>query len=437
MRTASKPQSHWSRFGWVAAVFALGVGVPARFLPQMATAAELASLQTEVTTLRPSGPQGLQTFLQRHAQELAPGKVPPAPLGTALDQLCQMKDCYASRLYWYTDLEAAKAAAQASGKPILSLRLLGNLDQDLSCANSRFFRVALYPNAAIAQLLRERFILHWQSERPVPKVTIDFGNGRTLERTITGNSIHYILAADGRPLEAIPGLYGPQAFLGQLQQSLLLAEQIKQCPSAEQLRFLQQYHQTRLTELQRRWRADLQRVGVTVPPQLVNNPSRTSASPNAVQAGRVAVTKMNVEFPVLLAMQAFANQQRTLTEITDQQAWQKLAQLYLSSARLDTNSVALIQQKKTQGAALEDTPIPLSAIVQNLETAIALDTVRNEYMLHGQLHQWFIQSRVTGNLARLNATVYQDLFLTPANDPWLGLLSPDSFSAIDRDGLNP
>ena len=55
-----------------------------------------------------------------------------------------------------------------------------------------------------------------KSVRPVPKVTIDFGGGRKLERTLTGNSIHYVLDADGRPVEAIPGLYGPQAFLVQL-----------------------------------------------------------------------------------------------------------------------------------------------------------------------------------------------------------------------------
>lgn len=95
-------------------------------------------------------------------------------------------------MYWYTDIEQAKAAARTSGKPILSLRLLGSLDQDLSCANSRFFRVALYPNVEISKLLQDPLILHWQSVRPVPKVTIDFGDGRKLERTITGNSIHYI-----------------------------------------------------------------------------------------------------------------------------------------------------------------------------------------------------------------------------------------------------
>ena len=64
-------------------------------------------------------------------------------------------------LYWFTDLGAAIAEATRTGKPILSLRLLGRLDQELSCANSRFFRKLLYPDAPINQLLRERFVLHW------------------------------------------------------------------------------------------------------------------------------------------------------------------------------------------------------------------------------------------------------------------------------------
>jgi hypothetical protein len=64
----------------------------------------------------------------------------------ALDSICQQKDCHASKLYWYTDLEQAKSAAQAQGKLILSLRLLGRLDEDLSCANSRLFRITLYAN---------------------------------------------------------------------------------------------------------------------------------------------------------------------------------------------------------------------------------------------------------------------------------------------------
>jgi len=134
-------------------------------------------------------------------------------IGAAIDAVAAQKDASFSGLYWYTDLEQAKAAAQASHKPILSLRLLGTLDTEFSCANSRFFRTVLYANADVSKALRERFVLHWQSVRPVPKVTIDMGDGRVISRTITGNSIHYVLDAEGRPVDAIPGLYGPKAFL--------------------------------------------------------------------------------------------------------------------------------------------------------------------------------------------------------------------------------
>lgn len=121
-----------------------------------------------------------------------------------------------SGLHWYTDLDEAKAAAQREHKPILSLRLLGNLDEDLSCANSRFFKTILYTDPRIAAVMREKYVLHWKSVRPVPKVTIDFGDGRVIQTTITGNSVHYILDENGRVTDAIPGMYTPNAFLNAL-----------------------------------------------------------------------------------------------------------------------------------------------------------------------------------------------------------------------------
>src|SRR5262249_3390832 len=141
------------------------------------------------------------------------GDASAARLRDALTRVARQYDAYASRLYWYTDLDEAVRVARRDNRPILSLRLLGNLDEELSCANSRFFRTALYPNAEIARYLRQNFVFHWKSERPAPRITIDFGDGRKLERTITGNSVHYILDSKGRPVDAIPGLYGPKAFL--------------------------------------------------------------------------------------------------------------------------------------------------------------------------------------------------------------------------------
>ncbi len=119
-------------------------------------------------------------------------------LSAALDAVSQQKNSYLAGMYWYTDMGEAKAAAKKFGKPILSLRLLGKLSDEFSCANSRFFRTILYSNFTISEKLRKDFVLHWKSVRPVPHVTIDFGDGRKLERTLTGNSIHYILDVEGR-----------------------------------------------------------------------------------------------------------------------------------------------------------------------------------------------------------------------------------------------
>lgn len=383
-----------------------------------------SQLSQEVTTLRQQGSRGLQTFLKSHASAMSSPET-----RAALDALCQQRDCYASRLYWYTDIEQAKAAAKVSGKPILSLRLLGRLDQDLSCANSRFFRVALYPNAEISQLLSERYILHWQSVRPVPKITIDFGDGRQMERTITGNSIHYILDAEGRPIDAIPGLYGPKAFLRQLQQGEVAVKEYNKLAASDRATYLQRYHRDRLNSIQTQWIADLSRLGIKTPPQLVEAPT-----PTAEVAGSLAVAKSAVETPMLRAIRTVGQNQTALEEITDQQAWNKIAQLYTADAKLDKNSVSLIRAKKFQSG--NNQADSLSKLVKNFETTMAVDTVRNEYTLHNKIHQWFIQGYETNNVEALNEKVYAQLFLTPSSDPWLGLLPSDSYSAIDNDGIH-
>ncbi|MDM9581432.1 MULTISPECIES: hypothetical protein [unclassified Nostoc] len=400
--------------------------------------AETSKLSQEVSVLRKQGPKGLEVFLKSHAKTLntaSSGAALPSPaLRLALDELCQQRDCYASRLYWYTDIEQAKAAAKTSGKPILSLRLLGRLNQDLSCANSRFFRVALYPNVEISKLLQDRFILHWQSVRPVPKVTIDFGDGRKLERTITGNSIHYVLDASGRPIDAIPGLYSPKGFLRQLQQAELAVKNYSKLTPSDRESYLRKYHSDRLNSIQAQWVADLSRLGIQSPPKLVEIPSNPSQPPTAEIASSLAVSKMRVETPMLTALQSGAERnQNALAEITDQKVWDKIAQLYAADVKLDQNSISLIKAKKSQSVNTPEDNLPI--IVKNFEATMALDTVRNEYMLHSQIHQWFMQGKQTRSVEALNEQVYGQLFLTPSSDPWLGLFPSDSYSAIDNDGI--
>ncbi len=398
------------------------------------TAGDPTNLSQQIAQLRSQGSAGLQRFLQDHAQELkATTGLPTPTLRKQLDALCKQRDCHASQLYWHTDFAKAQAAAKASNKPILSLRLLGNLDDELSCANSRFFRVALYPNAQVSQYLRDRFVLHWQSVRPAPVMTIDFGDGRQIKRTVTGNSIHYVLNADGQPIEALPGLYGPQAFLQHLQRADELWQQTANLNESDRQQALQTYHQRRLEAIQSAWVQNLQTAGIEDVPALQTLP--TSNAPTAIDAAPIAVGKAMVEIPLVssaMSLSMLANQNRTqLDQATEPQTWGKLAGFHADLARLDENSKSLMRSKHTAYRA----PEQLAKTVQNFEQAMAIDTVRNEYLLHSRLHQWFVEANRTGTIDQLNEKVYAELFLTPSSDPWLGLVSPDIYSAIEGDGI--
>ncbi len=242
-------------------------------LQQLAVqAASDEGAEEAIAELRAHGPAGLDALFAAHAAAIQqasdrvylPSKEKdPAwqRIRHALDSVGGQRDCHSSRLFWYTDFKEAQAAARQSQKPILSLRLLGKLTDEYSCANSRFFRATLYPNKEVADMLRERFVLHWQTVRPVPTVTIDFGDGRKLLRTVTGNSAHYVLSTDGQPLDVLPGIYGPQAFLRCLERAEQLAHAVMaDGPATSSL--VAEYHRHRSAALDRAWQHDLKRLNL-------------------------------------------------------------------------------------------------------------------------------------------------------------------------------
>ena len=384
--------------------------------------------------LRGLGHVGFDALLATHAALLAQhGEMDPQwlRLRAALDVVGGQKDCHASRLFWHTNFADAKAEAQQIGRPILSLRLLGNLDEELSCANSRFFRTTLYANASVSEYLRDHFVLHWKSVRPVPRITIDMGDGRKIERTITGNSIHYVLDADGDVVDALPGLYGPRAFLAGLKTGENMAQQVMKVGFYQRARLLENYHSTGLAALTQRWGNDLAQVE-TAP----SVPVALKASPEAMQR---AVSKSVVERPL---MNSLAPRRAALEQSMDDALWTKIAALHKDDAVLDTHSVALIRAKTRPAgeamrlalskARVED---PMLKTVQNLQRSIAEDTVRNEYLFHAKIHEWLAAPGVARKVDALNRRVYAELFLTPDTDPWLGLVPNDTFSALENGGL--
>jgi hypothetical protein len=179
----------------------------------------------------------------------------------------------------------------------VSLRLLGRLDEDLSCANSRYFRKLLYPRPEIAALMRERFVLHWQSVRPVPVVTFEL-EGRRLVRTLTGNSLHAILDGKGRPVDALPGLVAPEVFVEELLCAHHMATRVASLGDAEHASCLASMHASAA-----------QRTAAAVAARQAAPP------PRAVRASVLAPTKHAVEAPLLAQLRALA---RTLEEDTRQ-----------------------------------------------------------------------------------------------------------------------
>jgi hypothetical protein len=417
-------------------------------LARQAVSTNSSRSATAIEQLRAAGPSGLDAMFRVYGERIQKQHDNPVAtdadwprLRTAFDAIAQQRDAYASHLYWYTDLGQAKAAASASGKPILSLRLLGKLNEEYSCANSRFFRTTLYPNAEVSRYLRDHFILHWQSVRPVPRITIDMGDGRRIERTITGNSIHYILDANGNPIDALPGLYGARAFLTELDHAVAAEQQASKLSGSDREHFLANYHATRLAQIQQQFSTDLAIINQTP----TAYPTTSTRSPDAIAAVPRAISKTAVERPMLRsgAESVLALDRNRLDLTTADSLWQKIAELHNDQAALDSSSVRLIQLKQPPTAA-EATRItaskafvetPMLRMLRNLQRSIAEDTVQNEYQLHASIHGWFANGTAPANLEALNSKIYTELFLTPNSDNWLGLAPAEVYSALDGGGL--
>jgi hypothetical protein len=408
---------------------------------------EQQKLQTELDQLTAVAYDGNKEQIIKLEANIAESNRQIERMTAVIDQIGGQRSCSVSRLYWYTDLEQAQAEAARTGRPILSLRMLGKLTDEYSCANSRFFRTALYSNKQISDYLRDNYVLHWQSVRPVPRVTIDFGDGRKLERTLTGNSAHYILTSSGEPLDVLPGLYAPKAFHDWLTRSQTLHNEYLAADESTRPDTLKQYHQERRRGVYASWLHDVQKLGgnhVMDVERRINdavtlaNRLKTE-SPLAVAASRMSESKTAAEAP-LLRFASFSGP--WIEHGMDDELWNAIATFHRDDVQLDEPSIKLIRREFPLAGAAGRLAVsksvqedPVLRMVRSFEDSMNLDTVRNEYLLHRRIHEVFADGEpVTANFDGLNEWVYAELFLTPSSDPWLGLAPRDVYTALEGDG---
>ncbi len=368
--------------------------------PAALTVAARAALDTDpgtagaaIATLRAAGPAGLDAFLAIHGAELPATANAGDPRAAALDAICAQRHCAASHLFWFTDLDAARAEARRTGRPILSLRLLGRLDEDASCANSRYFRTLLYSDPAIADVLRSRFVLHWQSARPIPRVTIDYGDGRREQRTITGNSVHLVLDTDGAVVDAIPGLYAPAVFLRHVEDAARFAATISALPKADRAARVQERHANALVQIAR-----------------IDGANQAEAP--ALSADRLAMTKSLVERPLLKAVAGAPGPDTRVVSAPP-----------VPRAALSANARAFVVAEAQRRGA------DPARMLADLRRTLARDTDTNE-SLRLQVHAGLASGAPTDPDA-FTSWVYANVFRAPLEDPTMGLTPSTAFLALD------
>lgn len=382
--------------------------------------------------LRAAGQAGFDALEAAFQEAVAPAALKPGlvdQLRADLDAVSGQRYGHRSRLYWHTHLHTARRVAQAENKPILSLRLLGELTDEYSCANSRFFRTILYVDPVVGDFLREHFVLHWQSVREVPQVTVTLADGRTLRRTVTGNSAHLVIAPSGQVVDILPGLWHPQAFVEALGHSAALARSIATEPDWRDA--VRRWHVQRLAEAQEQFGARLRAVDLSPEDVRHVTAGTDDVAPASLLAEAVmprAMSKAVVEAPLIEPIRLVSAPQMW-AQLRDQ-AWARLAESERPAVQLSDATRMLIRQEN--GAAVRD----LDALEANLVAVLAGDTLFNRFILREQIHRWFAQGQATELREReLVSRLYLNILGMDLSDPWAGLHDPAVYTGLDRGGV--
>jgi len=121
---------------------------------------------------------------------------------------------------WYNSFPDALAEAKRTNKPILLFSMFGRIDEEMPCANARTLRATLFKDPQFKKLVTDEVIPAWEMVRAVPKIQIDFGDGKKITRTVRGNAVMYLCNPDGKVVDAFPGVYTAQDFMPAIEESI-------------------------------------------------------------------------------------------------------------------------------------------------------------------------------------------------------------------------
>jgi hypothetical protein len=160
--------------------------------------------------------------------------------------------------------------------------------------------------------------------------------------------------------------------------------------------------------------------------------------PTLVRAQAATIGKAQIEVPDLQRIGAIDPGQVPL----DDAAWTAIGRRVWNLGGpapqprvLDATSRALVAALHNGGpAAHTASPAELAAVITRLEEHIMADTALNQFALRQSI-RWRIVIGADLEFEKLNAWIYDQVFATPRNDAWLGLLPRTDFTGLPGDGV--
>lgn len=227
----------------------------------------------------------------------------------------------------------------------------------------------LFSNPDVATVINLNFEPVWISVRPVPLVSIDFGDGNVVRRTLHGNVATYACDADGMVLDVLPGIYRPETYIERLRQMVLLHRYVAQSgPDARELT-LRNYHEQQLESLDSGEKLELVERDLSI---------------------------MRTERPLHVM----------------------LVPAHRMAARSAASSEAALASDRSRGphTHVEETRVAETRVADTLEE----DTRINESVRRRAIHQYLATSGPT-QPEGMKKWLYREVLHADLDDPWLGL----------------
>lgn len=241
----------------------------------------------------------------------------------------------------------------------------------------------------LARFINDRFVPCWESVRPVPQVSIDFGNGKTLRRTLAGNTVMYVCFPDGRVADLFPGIHTPKDLRFGLETALETVAAVRGRPSDRRSAAVIDWHRQQVT------------------------PSPA--------AGRTATTmsKGAVQGPLLYALGAREQPERTgaaSAPVGDAEAAFARASAWLSDISKQPATLDRIRRRYTAAnAGRKPTPDELARM------AVEQDSRTNMTFVRSAVHLLFATYPSLPVPGAMRDRVFKELLHVPIDDPYLGL----------------